>query len=420
MTVSPPTTPYPVAPQYFVVGREPSPAVEATVFAGVKSGVFQPQNMVNPLKDNSYWGDMAELHNMQQGPRWAKHTIPESPLYADTIGHFLYGLFGDYTAVGTASTPTWTVGASPLTAGATSITVTTGSVAASGTFIQVDTGVNAEIVTVGTGSTSTNIVLNANTPLRFSHLASVAVVTVVAPFTHTFALLNTGGTGLYAPSAQPPTYTIGHINTPAGSGNYYADQFLYAIMDELTISAKADGWLTWSAKMTSRSQLVPGGTMSGTISPITANPSWRSTVTRASSLVNTIAAWSGTWTRKNDTDPTADGTQDPYFFGRGQLNGAWKMTISPAVDESEITTFLLPNSQPALTWATSNGGSGASLNSITINSQLTGYEGSNLTAQRQFWGYESSGSFVSSSTGAGNSGGTTPSQVVLVNAIPSY
>jgi hypothetical protein len=419
VTIAPPTTPYPVAPQYFVVGREPAPATAATVFTGVKSGVFQPQNMVNPLKDTSMYGDMAELHNMQQGPRWAKHTIPESPLYADTIGHFLYGLFGDYTAVGTASTPTWTTSASPMSAGATSITVTTGSVATSGTYVQIDTGVNAEIVTVGSGSTSTNIVLNANTPTRLGHLASVTVTTVVAPFTHTFALLNTGGTGLYAASAQPPTYTIGHINTPAGSGSYNADEFLYGIIDELTISAKADGWLTWSAKMTSRTQIAPSATMSGTLSQVFGDPSWRSTTSQASSLVNQVASWSGTWTRKNDTDPTADGSQDPYFFGRGSFNGAWKMTLAPAIDETQISN-LISNTQPTLVWTTSNGGSGASLHSLTINSQLTGYESSNLTAQKQFWGYESAGSFVSSSTGAGNSGGTTPSQVVLVNAIPSY
>ena len=419
MTISPPTTPYPVAPAYVVVGKEPSPAVVATSFTAVKCGVFKPENKVNPLKDNSMWGDMAELHNMQQGPRWATHTIPESPLYADTIGHFLYNLFGDYYAVGTASTPTWTSTASPLAAGAAAIPVTTGTAATAGTYVQVDTGVNAEIVTVGTGSTSTSIVLNAGTPLRFSHLASVAVVTVVAPFTHTFALLNTGGTGLYAASCQPPTHTLGHVNTPAGSGSYYADEFLYSIVDEITISAKSDGWLTWTAKLTSRTQVAPGSTLSGTISPITGDPSWKSTVSQASSLVNQIAAWSGTWTRKNDTDPTADGVQDPYFFGRGPINGSWKMTIAPAIDESQLTN-LLANNQAALTWTTSNGGSGASLASLTINSTLTGYESAALTAQKNFWGYESSGSFISSSTGAGNSGGTTPSQLVLVNAVPGY
>lgn len=419
MTIAPPTTPYPVAPAYFVVGREPEPAIVATAFTAVKSAVFQPVNMVNPLKDPSMYGDMAELHNMQQGPRWAKHTIPESPLYADTIGHFLYGLFGDYTAVGTASTPTWTTSASPLAAGATSITVTTGTAATAGTYVQIDTGVNAEIVTVGTGSTTTSIVLASGTATRLSHLASVSVTTVVAPFTHTFALLNTGGTGLYPTAAQPPTYTIGHINTPAGSGSYFADEFLYGIVDELTISAKADGWLTWSAKMTSRTQIAPGSTLSGTLSQVFGIPSWRSTTTQAASLVNQIASWSGTWTRKNDTDPTADGSQDPYFFGRGGFGGSWKMTTAPAVDETQISN-LISNTQPALVWATSNGGSGAALNSITINSQLTGYESSNLTAQKQFWGYDSGGSFVSSSTGAGNSGGTTPTQIVLVNAVSSY
>ena len=72
---------------------------------------------------------------------------------------------GDYVATGTASTPSWMTSAA-LSAGAGPIAVTSGSSAVAGTYIQVDTGVNAEVVKVGTGSTATSIVLDATTPLR--------------------------------------------------------------------------------------------------------------------------------------------------------------------------------------------------------------------------------------------------------------
>ena len=330
---SPPSLVYPVSPSYVLIGRESAPATVATTFAGVKCGALGPMNKPTWLKDNALWGDMAELHDLQQGPRWAELTIPESPLYGDTFGHFLYNLFGDYTATGTAGTPTWTTSATTAV-GATSLTVSSGSSAVSGTYVQIDTGVNAEICTVGTGSTSTSVVLNSATPTRFSHASSVAVTTVTAPFTHNFALLNTGGTEAYPTSAQPPSHTLIHVNPPAGSGGYYEDQFLYGCLSELTVTAKSNGWLTWSAKITAYCQTAPASQLTGTLSTVKGIPAWKSTTSEASSAVNQIAMWTGTWSRKLGIIPTADGAQSPYFIGRGQMTSSFKMTISPAIDET--------------------------------------------------------------------------------------
>lgn len=412
-----PTAAQPVSTGYWQIGRELTSAVVAPVFASVKSKPIKPNNKPSWLRDDSMWGDMNELHDLQQGPAWAELEIPESPLYGDTFGHLAYGFFGDYVATGTAGTPTWTTSGA-LTPGAGPIAVTSGSLAVAGTFVQVDTGANAEIVTVGTGSTSTSIVLSANTPLRFSHLTGVTVTTVTAPFTHTFATLNpASSTGLT--SCQPPSHSIVHHNYLPGSGGFYADQFLYAVVTDLSIMGDAKGWLAYSAKLTSYIQGAPAGTIAAALSTIKGEPAWKGQTTIASSAVNNIAKWGIDFSRKVDVIPTADGVQNPYFIGLGPMTAKFKMTYNPAVDESALNE-MLNSTMPSLAWSISNGGSGSSLISLAINAQLGGYMEAPLTAVSQFWGYETSGELVASATNAGNSGGNTLCNLVLENAVSSY
>ena len=415
--VAVPTGMQPVSTGYFLVGREPTPAVVAPVLTAVKAKPFKPVNKYTWLEDMSMWGDALELHDMQQGPYWAESEVPESPLYGDTFGHFLFNFFGDYYATGTGTTPTWTTTVVPV-AGGTVLTVGAGSTAVSGTFIQVDTSTSSEVVTVGTGSTGTTISINANTPLRFNHGTAVTVTTCVAPFVHTFATLNpNSSTGLT--NCQPPTHTFAHYNYLPGSGGYYADEFLYGCLSELTITGKADGWMTWGCKLTSYGQSAPAGAITASVSTVKGIPAWKSTSTEASSAVNDISMWTATWSHKMDVIPTADGVQSPYFIGRGASTNSFKLTVDPAVDETQLA-LMTGNTQPTLAWSVSNGLAGANLVSLAINSQLAGYQDVPLEATKEFWGYSVTGKFVGSSTGAGNSGGRTYSQLVLTNAVPSY
>jgi len=415
--VAVPTTAQPVSTGYFLVGREPTPAVVAPVLVPVKAKPLMPVNKYTWLEDQAMWGDILELHDLQQGPVWAESEIPESPLYGDTIGHFLFNFFGDYTTTGTGTTPTWSTTVAPV-AGGTTLTVGAGSTAVSGTFIQVDTATNSEVVTVTTGSTGTTISINPNTPLRFNHGTTTTITTVVAPFVHKFAALNpNSSTGLT--NCQPPSHTLVHYNYLPGSGGYYADEFLYGCLSEITIRGKADGWMTWAAKITSYSQSAPGSTISASISTVKGVPAWKSTSTIASSQVNDISSWEATWTRKMDVIPTADGVQSPYFIGRGQMTNTFKMTVDPATDESQLT-HMVSNDQPTFAWSVTNGLAGANVVTLAINSQLAGYEDVPLKATKEFWGFDVTGKFVGSSTGAGNSGGNTYSQLILTNGVSSY
>ena len=414
--VAVPTTAQPVSTGYFLMGRELAAATAAPVLTAFKAKPLKPVNKYTWLEDQAMWGDMVDLHDMQQGPFWAESEIPESPLYGDTFGHILFNFFGDYYVTGTAASPTTTANGA-IAVGATAVTVTSGTGFTANQWIQIDTLTNSEIVQVA--SISTNVLtLATSTPTRFSHLTGVAVVGTTAPYVHSFATLNpASSTGLT--NCQPPSHTLAHYNYLPGSGGYYADEFLYACVSELTITGNATGWMTWSAKLTSYGQSAPAGAITAAISTVKGIPAWKSTSTEASSAVNQVASWTATWSRKMDVINTADGVQSPYFIGRGQSSSSFKLTINPAIDETQLTE-MTANTQPTLAWSASNGLSGASLVSLAINSQLAGYQDVPLVAQKEFWGYSVSGKFVGSTTGAGNSGGRTLSQLVLTNAVPSF
>jgi hypothetical protein len=377
---------------------------------------FKPDNKITWVEDGSMWGDFTRTHNIQPGPEWAESEIAESPLYPDSIGPFLYCLMGDYVAAGTAATPTWTSSAA-LAAGATSIPVTSGSVAVAGTFVQVDTALNSEVVTVGTGSTATNIVLSASTPLRFSHLTTIAVVTSVAPFSHTFSLLNPyGSTGVV--TGQGPSYSIIHRNNIPGSGNNYSWLFPYGCMSEITINMKASGILTWSGKVTSYIKAYPSFAPVPAFSSVNMIPGWKSTTTVASTQLNNITVWSCTLTRQVKPYPTGDGYQQPYLIGRGNFDAAFKLSYSPALDETAVTN-MLTNAQPTLAWSVSNGGSGAGLASFALAAANAAYKQTPMTGD-EFFGFDVSGDLVGNVTNAGNSGGRSPCSITLQNAISSY
>jgi hypothetical protein len=359
---------------------------------------------------------MNELHDLQQGPTWAELEIPESPLYGDTFGHLAYGFFGDYVATGTAASPASTLNGA-LAAGTTTVAVASGTGFAANQWIQIDTGVNAETVQVASVATNT-ITLNTNTPTRFSHLTAAAVTNTTGPYTHTFATLNpASSTGLT--NCQPPSHSIAHYNYLPGNSGHYSDLFLYAVVTDLSIMGDANGWLTYSAKITSYQQAAPGSAPTASLSTIKGVPAWKGTTSVASSAVNDIAKWGIDFTRKVDVIPTADGVQSPYFIGLGAMKAAWKMTYDPATDETALNE-MLQNTQPTLAWSTSNGLSGTNLVSLAINAQLGGYMEAPISAVKEFWGYETGGELVASATNAGNSGGNTLCNLVLTNNVAAY
>ena len=156
----------------------------------------------------------------------------------------------------------------------------------------------------------------------------------------------------------------------------------------------AKGWLTYSAKLTSYIQTAPGSTISAALSTIKGVPAWRGTNTVAGTALSYIAKWGIDFSRKPDVIPTADGQQNPYFLGLGPMTAKFKMTVDPAIDESQLNEHAFNNTQPTLAWSTSNGLSGANVVTAAINAALGGYTDAPLTATNSFWGYDTSGELV--------------------------
>jgi len=410
---------FPVFESCLLMGKEgaTTPGTAATNFTGIPCGPLQISNKFTPLEDKNLRGSNVEAYGLQFGGRWAEITIPDSPAYGDTIGLPLLGLMGDLVTTGTAGSPTWTA-SSAITPGAGPIAVTSGSSAVAATTIQIDSTTNSEVVKVGTGSTATSIVIDPSTPIRFAHLTGVTITTVVAPYTHTFSNINpASSTG--NSSAHPPTYTMLHRNLIAGSGNFYADQYLYANMSQVKFQAKKDDFFLWGGKASSYFRSYPIANYAPSFSTVTAQPSWKSAISIAAAQVYNVTDLSVSLDRKIDTIITNDGVQDPYAFGAGPLSATFTADFDAIQDESQLT-HLTANDQPTLSWVVSNGLSGASLVSFTLTAPLAGYESADLTAMETQWGYKVAGKLIASTSAAGNSGGYSPLSITLVNSIPTF
>jgi hypothetical protein len=418
VTVSPPTTTYSPDLSFWQIGREKAaPATAATTFFTMPTAAYAPDDKPQWLQDKALRNSFVKTYDLNQGPIWAEHSVPQSPLFGDTIGMPIYGLFGDYVTTGTATTPTWTTSGA-LSPGAGPIAVGTGTAATAATYIQIDSAQNSEVVKVGTGSTSTSIVVDASTPIRFSHLTSIAITTVTGPYTHQFALLGpASSTGNV--SGEPPSMTINHCTGIPGSGNNNAVQYLYGCFSELTFSGKASDWLSWEGKLTSYSHAYPGSAPVAAFSGTRAQPAWNTVQTIGGTAANGITDWSGMFTRDMDVIPTADGQQSPYGIFRGGMDATFKLTYNPVIDETALLK-MLNNTRPTLNWTISNGQSGTSEVSFSIAAQLAGYKGATLKPQKTRWGWDVTGEFVGNSTNVGNSGGYGPAVITLINNIPTY
>jgi len=411
-----PSLTYPVFESALLAGREPTIDTPPSAFTGIPCGALQTNQHINWLGDENLRGSNVKTYSLVQANRWAEVTIPASPAYGDTLGHPLFSMLGDYTTVGTAASPNTTLNGG-VSAGATTITVTSGAGFAANQWIQVDITTNAEIVQVL--SVASNVItLTTATPLRFSHLTGVAVTNTSANYTHTFSAINpnssTGNT-----SAQPPTYTFLHRNLVATSANHNSDQYSYSRFTDLKLTATKDGWFTWDGKFSSYLRTFPSTDYTPSFTTVPAFPTWQAAISLAASQVYNVSECSVTINRELDIVTTADGSQNPYVIAAGPLTATFNIDYDAVSDESALN-YALNNTQPTLSIVFTNGLSSPNTVSITINAQLAGHKNAPLSALKSLWGFKTDGELVANTTNAGNSGGYSPLQVVLVNAIPSY
>jgi hypothetical protein len=400
----------PVAEEWLGIGREPTAATVTQPSATFAVEKIDPDEKYTFLDDNSIRGMMANLFSVTGGTQYAEVDF-SGPVYLDTIGHVLLNLFGDYGVIGTAGTGTTTTTATAV-AGATTLSVTAISGFSSGQAVQIGTGLTAQVVVLSAAPTGTTLTFT-NTPLRNAVASAATVAGVVAPFTHTFSLLNSG-------NGQPPTHTLTHHN--GLSGSYGAVNYPYWCCSGVSFSMDAEKLFTHDTKGMSYIRQNATVSPSNSYSTVPVYPNWRFAVgiggpASGGTLVNDVTMASLDITREVKPYFTASGQQAPYVIARNALAVEGKFTEVAQNDNPMLE--MLNNTQPQIQLAATNGLSGAALLAITFSIQIAAYETVKLQ-NNDVIEYESSFKAVANSTNAGGSGGQSPIQVVIQNAVPTY
>ena len=405
-------TVFPESQQWVGVGRELTAATLVAPAVTTPAEKIEPDEKVTWIDDKSLRGYMAEQYGLVQGVEIADVGI-SGPVYLDTMGHYLFNLFGDYTATGSTPTNTTTLNGA-VSAGATSCVVTSGSGYAIGQAVQIGvTGDGNPEIVVLTNVVTTTLTF-ANTPLRFAHASGKSVSTVVAPFTHIFSLLNSG-------NGQPPTHTLTHRQ--GISGSFGQNQYGYWCASEAALTLNAQQAFVHDTKGTSLlKQVVTGSALTNTPNTAALQPSWRALVglggpASGGTLISHIIEPKINFVRMLKPYWTLSGFQSPFAIGRNNFAITGGFTHL-AVDESPMLN-MLNNVQPQMQLAISNGLSGANLLSFQLDCQVAAYDTAKLQANDELE-YAITFKAIANATNIGQSGGLSPGKVTLQNAVPTY
>jgi hypothetical protein len=386
---------------------------------------YSPEDTPKFLPDEAIRGSMAMLYNDIIGPEDASFSFG-GPNFLDTHGFFLDNIFGDLSTTGTVSAGTSTAFSGSPAVGATAITVGNGTTFTVGQTVQIDTGTVAEVVTL-TATASTNIGFG-NNPLRFAHGASGTVFTVVSPFTHTFALLNSQlGYGGVA-GAQPPTLTLtdntnlNYGGTP-GTNTSGARAYPSACVSAVDLTGNAEQLLDIKVTGNTWPSAPAAVTPTNTISSVIPQANWKSQVfiggTSTANQVNTIGEWACNVKRQLQIYWTAQGTQSPYVIARGPLSAMMSFKFTAPADESPLAYMLYDGPQWVHIVLNSGNTGGTSL-SMTIDSNTVQFTKSKPGRSAVLVDFDDTAECIANSTNTGGTGGLGPITVKLTNAIPTY
>jgi hypothetical protein len=397
---------------------------------------FEPEDTPKFLDDKAIRGSMTDLFYKTLGVESGTFSFG-GPNFLDSHGYFFDNVFGDLSTVGSTPTNAATTN-SALAVGAIAMTLSASAPAAytASAVIQIGTSPTAEVVVISTVATS--VVTFANNPLRFTHPTSQTVNTVVGPYTHKFAALNSalGYGGAYG--AQPPTHTFTDVtnivnvfqNVTYGSAptnTYGARQYPSAVVKSLNFSGNAEQLL--DIKMTGDSWISTVATSA--VTNVTTNsrpiPNWVSTVVYAGNTISSTGTYAGigefniNFKRATQVYWIVAGTQTPYVIARGPLTADGTMQWDPTNSETPLDLMLL-NAQAPISITMSNASipnSGTPF-TLTFTANQVANTKSKIMRSKQLIGYGNTFEMVSNSTDVGGSGGLGPGTVTLVNSTPTY
>jgi hypothetical protein len=408
-----PANVYPSSLTWLGVGRELT--VGTPVAPGqlipLDKGSYEPEDTPTFLADQAIRYSMASMYGQILGPEDATFSYG-GPVFGDVYGYFFDNLFGDLSTTGTTDSTASSTLSAATAVKATSLTVAAGSGFAQGQNVQVGTGSNAEVVTLS--AVSTNTLTFTGTPLRYVHASGDAVATVVGPFTHTFATLNSDiGYG----GGQPPTLTATDYTgiTPTVGARSYPSLCVGQV--DLTINAEQ----LFTAKVTGNSWISQAAAAKPTpttqfVVPV---PAWRTNITVNGSQAYNIGEVQLSIKRDLQVYWTDQGSQNPFIIARGVLDATGSMNYTVATDETPLTQ-MLSNTQPEVVITLDNGLSGANQVKFTITMTKTAFTKAKPTRSDALVGYEDEFQTVANLTDVGATGGWGQLTVELINNVPTY
>jgi hypothetical protein len=419
MPLTVPTTIFPSERRAIGIARETNPGTGVLPVYTVPVQGFIPEDKPIWLPDTSMRAAMAETYGLIEGPYVADLSFENSPVYGDTIGHFLWNTLGDYTASGSATGSSSTT-TTALTPGGTILSMLSTAGFVSGAWVQVDTQTtggpyNAEMVQLGSLVAGT-ATITAATPIRLSHASTSTVFNTTAPYVHRFSLLN--GTA----NAQPPSHTVTDKNFINQTS--FSRWYPFSCISDITFTGNAEALFRWTGKGMGYAATIPASVPTVNVSAVPAQPVWRSQVAiggtvGGASQVYQIGEWEFNLVRVVEPYFTADGAQNPYVFGRGKFSTKGKLNFTPTIDESPLLD-MLNNTQPQLQIIQTNGVSGTGSVGVQFDLAVCAFDASVINESKALFGYDDQFQAIANTTNIGNSAGYSPLSVTVTNSIQSY
>lgn len=237
-------------------------------------------------------------------------------------------------------------------------------------------------------------------------LGDVTTTGASAPFTHTFALLNSQAT-----NGQPVTFTLSDYY---GLGASSTRQYAGCQFQSLDVKFTADSLMTYTAKAFGyASATATNPTLSVPFPAVTPIPSWIGTVTLNSTSTATMAEGNVNIARTVEPIFTVDGNQRPYQLFAGDLSVSGAMTL---VFESDTELgYYLNNTRPPLV-INFQQGAGASLVQVQFTMTKCAFTQAKIERGKEYVELSVNYKGLANTTDVGTSAGYSPVKVQIKNA----
>lgn len=379
---------------------------------------YEVEDMPHYLEDLAIRGSMSQRFADVLGVDDASFSFG-GPVFGDVWPYFFDNLFGDLSSTGSSpANGTHITNSGGVAVGGTAITVTSITGYTNSSVVQIDSGAVAEIVILnasgGTAATTLNF---GNYPLRFAHGSAATVVTVSAPYTHTFNVLNsTAGYG-GANGAQPPTHSL--TDTTYLTPSVYGRTYPGACVGQIELNGNAEGLFMGKASGNTWLSAPASTTATNSTTFTVPLPNWRTTMTIGTTPTYDIGEYTVTLKRELAVYWTEQGSQSPFVIARGTLDCSGTMKFTVPSDETPLD-LMLNDQQPPVQIVSTNGFGGGSAITYTISINQAAFIKSKPVRSGVLVGYDNEYRTEANTVNTGGSGGLGQVTISVLNETPTY